>query len=141
MIVEESRPALGDAELASQPSSHSVQELLAQLDNSSLSRFHWKAMITSGMGFFTDAYDLFIISVVNSLLIPLWHLNALQIALINSVSLLSAALGSYLFGILADRIGRHRIYGLTLIVLAIGAILSALSPNITVLLIMRLIMG
>jgi MFS family permease len=98
-------------------------------------------MITSGMGFFTDAYDLFIIGVVNSLLIPLWLLNPLEIALINSVSLLSAAIGSYIFGQLADRIGRHRIYGLTLIVLAIGAVLSALSPNIFFLLAFRFVMG
>lgn len=119
----------------------SVQEILARLDESKLSRFHWKAMITSGMGFFTDAYDLFIIGVVNSLLIPLWSLNPLEIALINSVSLLSAAFGSYIFGRLADRIGRHQIYGLTLIVLAIGAILSALSPNIYFLLAFRFVMG
>lgn len=119
----------------------SVQDILTRLDESELSRFHWKAMITSGMGFFTDAYDLFIIGVVNSLLIPLWLLNPLEIALINSVSLLSAAIGSYIFGQLADRIGRHRIYGLTLIVLAIGAVLSALSPNIGFLLVFRFVMG
>lgn len=141
MLVEDTKQTYGGLKKAEQPSAQSVQELLAQLDNSGLSRFHWKAMITSGMGFFTDAYDLFIISVVNSLLIPLWHLNALEIALINSVSLLSAALGSYLFGLLADRIGRHSIYGLTLVVLAIGAVLSALSPNIYFLLIFRFIMG
>src|SRR5689334_14390063 len=103
MLVEDTKQAYGSTD--TRPSTQSVQEILAQLDNSGLSRFHWKAMITSGMGFFTDAYDLFIISVVNSLLIPLWHLNALEIALINSVSLLSAAIGSYLFGLLADRIG------------------------------------
>lgn len=141
MLVEDTKQTFGGLEKADKPSSQSVQELLAQLDNSGLSRFHWKAMITSGMGFFTDAYDLFIISVVNSLLIPLWHLNALEIALINSVSLLSAAIGSYLFGLLADRIGRHSIYGLTLVVLAIGAVLSALSPNIYFLLLFRFIMG
>jgi PHS family inorganic phosphate transporter-like MFS transporter len=122
-------------------SNKTVQEILAQLDNSRLSRFHWKAMITSGMGFFTDAYDLFIISVVNSILIPLWQLNALEIALLNSVSLLAAAFGSLVFGRLADRIGRHKIYGLTLVVLAVGAILSALSPDIYWLLAFRLIMG
>lgn len=139
MLVEDTRQAQSSTDKS--PSTQSVHEILAQLDNSSLSRFHWKAMITSGMGFFTDAYDLFIISVVNSLLIPLWHLNALEIALINSVSLLSAAIGSYLFGLLADRVGRHSIYGLTLIVLAIGAVLSALSPNIYILLLFRFIMG
>src|SRR5581483_3417447 len=132
------------AEETKQPVSvmdQSVQEILARLDESQLSRFHWKAMITSGMGFFTDAYDLFIIGAVNSLLIPLWALNPLEIALINSVSLLSAAIGSYIFGQLADRIGRHHIYGLTLIVLATGSILSALSPNIFFLLAFRFVMG
>src|ERR1051326_3881871 len=107
-----------------------TKNILSQLDDSELSGFHWKAMITSGMGFFTDAYDLFIIGAALSILIPLWKLNALEISLVGSTSLLAAALGSYLFGSLADRIGRHAIYGLTLIVLAVGALLSALSPNV-----------
>ncbi len=118
-----------------------TKNILAELDNSELSGFHWKAMITSGMGFFTDAYDLFIIGAVLSILIPLWKLNALEISLVGSTSLLAAALGSYIFGHLADRIGRHAIYGLTLIVLAIGALLSALSPNVYWLLALRFIMG
>jgi PHS family inorganic phosphate transporter-like MFS transporter len=139
MLAEDTKQSSLDA--AQELSPQTVQEILARLDNSRLSRFHWKAMITSGMGFFTDAYDLFIISVVNSILIPLWQLNALEIALMNSVSLLAAAFGSLVFGRLADRIGRHTIYGLTLIVLAVGAILSALSPNIYWLLAFRLIMG
>jgi len=138
MLVEDQKRTFADG--GEQPLS-SVQDILAQLDNSRLSRFHWKAMVTSGMGFFTDAYDLFIISAVNSILIPLWHLNPLEIALLNSVSLLAAAFGSLVFGWLADRIGRHSIYGLTLIVLALGAILSALSPNIFWLIGFRLIMG
>jgi MFS transporter, PHS family, inorganic phosphate transporter len=139
MLSEDIKHSYGNG--SPQPSKQAVQELLAQLDNSKLSRFHWKAMITSGMGFFTDAYDLFIIGVVTTLLIPLWHLNALEIALINSVSLLSAALGSYLFGLLADRVGRHGIYGMTLLVLAIGAVLSAFSPNLWLLLGCRFVMG
>ncbi len=138
MIVEGNKPGYAGVPGSS---TQSVKDILAQLDNSSLSRFHLKAMITSGMGFFTDAYDLFIIGVVNTLLIPLWHLNTLQIALLTSVSLLAAAFGSLIFGRLADHIGRHKIYGLTLVVLAIGAILSALSPNIFWLLGFRLIMG
>jgi hypothetical protein len=40
------------------------RELLAQMDDAATSREHWKILITSGMGFFTDAYDLFIIGVV-----------------------------------------------------------------------------
>jgi PHS family inorganic phosphate transporter-like MFS transporter len=119
----------------------SAQSVLAALDNSALSKFHLKAMITSGMGFFTDAYDLFIIGVVLAILTPLWHLNALEISLLSSTSLIAAALGAVIFGRLADHIGRHAIYGYTLVVLAVGAIASAFSPGIIWLLVFRFILG
>jgi MFS transporter, PHS family, inorganic phosphate transporter len=118
-----------------------VESALTQLDESQLSRFHFKAVITSGMGFFTDAYDLFIIGVVIFLLTPLWRLNALEISLLGSTALLAAALGSLVIGHLADLLGRKVIYGYELLVLAAGAILSALSPNILVLLIFRFLLG
>jgi MFS family permease len=111
------------------------------LDESQLSRFHLKTVITSGMGFFTDAYDLFIIGVVIVLLKPLWHLNALEVSLLSSTALISAALGSLLFGHLADLLGRKAIYGYELLILAAGAIASALAPNILCLLIFRFILG
>jgi hypothetical protein len=34
------------------------------MDEARISAHHWKIMFISGMGFFTDAYDLFIIGVV-----------------------------------------------------------------------------
>jgi MFS family permease len=127
--------------LSSKDAVAEAQSVLAALDNSSLSGFHWKAMITSGMGFFTDAYDLFIIGVVLAVLTPIWHLNKLEISLIGSTSLIAAALGSVVFGRLADYVGRRSIYGYTLIVLALGAIASAFSPNVVWLLIFRFILG
>src|SRR5712692_10883742 len=83
---------------------HHHHNVLAALDNSSLSGFHLKAMLTSGMGFFTDAYDLFIIGVVLAILTPIWNLNKFEISLIGSTSLIAAAIGSIFFGRLADSI-------------------------------------
>src|SRR6266550_4275909 len=120
---------------------HYHHNVLTALDNSSLSGFHLKAMLTSGMGFFTDAYDLFIIGVVLAILTPIWNLNKFEISLLGSTSLIAAALGSIFFGRLADYVGRRSIYGFTLIVLAAGAIASALSPNVVWLLIFRFILG
>src|SRR6266704_1886081 len=120
---------------------HHHYHVLTVLDNSSLSGFHLKAMLTSGMGFFTDAYDLFIIGVVLAILTPIWNLNKFEISLIGSTSLIAAAIGSILFGRLADFVGRRSIYGYTLIVLAAGAIASSLSPNVMWLLIFRFILG
>jgi MFS transporter, PHS family, inorganic phosphate transporter len=119
----------------------SAKAILAQLDDSNLSGFHLKAMLTSGMGFFTDAYDLFIIGVALAILTPLWHLTALQVSLLGSTSLIAAALGAIVFGWLADHLGRKFIYGYELIVLALGAIASALAPNVIFLLVFRFILG
>ncbi len=119
----------------------SAEAILARLDASSVSGFHVKALLTSGMGFFTDAYDLFIIGVALAVLTPIWHLSALEISLIGSTSLIAAALGAVLFGRLADHVGRRSIYGYTLIVLACGAIASSLAPGVIWLLIFRFILG
>ena len=81
-------------------------------DEEGISKFHWRIVITAGMGFFTDAYDLFIIGVVTAILSPLWHLSTTQLALLNGVSLASAALGAVVFGYLSDRFGRKKMYGL-----------------------------
>ncbi len=45
----------------------------SEMDNAGISKEHWKIMFISGMGFFTDAYDLFVIGVVRALLKPIWH--------------------------------------------------------------------
>ena len=42
--------------------------LLQTLDDAKISKFQIKTMFVSGMGFFTDAYDLFVIGIVVSLL-------------------------------------------------------------------------
>ena len=46
--------------------------LLQTLDDTKISRFQIKTMFVSGMGFFTDAYDLFVIGIVVSLLKTQW---------------------------------------------------------------------
>src|SRR5436309_8429722 len=141
MLEEKKVADYQGSEVVTETHHHHHHHVLAALDNSSLSGFHLKAMLTSGMGFFTDAYDLFIIGVVLAILTPIWNLNKFEISLIGSTSLIAAALGSILFGRLADYVGRRSIYGFTLIVLAAGAIASALSPNVIWLLIFRFILG
>lgn len=116
-------------------------DLLRQLDESGITRTHWKIMFISGMGFFTDAYDLFIIGVVMSLLKPLWHVGKLEEGLVQSTALIAAAIGALLFGRIADMLGRKRIYGVEVLVLAAGAIACAFSPGIWWLIGFRFLLG
>ena len=61
----------------------SVTELYRPLDEAEVGRKHWLTVFTAGMGFFTDAYDLFIIGTVTVLLTPIFHLSTGQISLLN----------------------------------------------------------
>jgi MFS family permease len=106
------------------------REMLERLDNAPTSREHWKIMFISGMGFFTDAYDLFVIGIVATLVTSQWHIAGYQKSLLTSLALLTSAAGAIVFGRVADRLGRRKIYGFEVIVLAAGAIASALSPSI-----------
>jgi MFS transporter, PHS family, inorganic phosphate transporter len=111
------------------------------LDESGVSRFQWKIMFVSGMGFFTDAYDLFVIGIVVYLLKTEWSLSTSQVSWLNSATLLASAVGAIVFGRIADILGRKRIYGYEVLILAIGAIASAFAPNYVFLLVCRVILG
>jgi MFS transporter, PHS family, inorganic phosphate transporter len=105
-------------------------DLLVRMDEAATTRLHWKIMFISGMGFFTDAYDLFIIGVVIEMLKHEWPISPVAEGLVTSTALLASAVGALLFGRVADMLGRKRIYGYEVLVLAAGAIASAFSPNI-----------
>lgn len=119
----------------------SAAELYQPLNEAPINRKHWLTVLTAGMGFFTDAYDLFIIGTVTAILTPIFHLTTSQLSLLNSISLLAAVAGALIFGKLMDVLGRKAVYGIEIILLVIGAIASAFAPNFTVLFIFRILVG
>lgn len=114
---------------------------LEKLDEEGITSSHWWLILTAGMGFFTDAYDLFVIGIVTTLLMPVWHLSISQIALLNGASLISAAMGAIVFGLFSSKFGRKKMYGIEVLILFIGAILSALSFSYIWLLVTRMLVG
>ena len=114
---------------------------IAAMDDSAITREHWKVVFISGMGFFTDAYDLFIIGVVLVLLKQQWPISKLEEGLVGSTALLAAAFGAVMFGRIADMVGRKRMYGVEVLVLAVSAIACAFCSNIWWLIGFRFIMG
>jgi MFS family permease len=93
------------------------------------------------MGFFTDAYDLFVIGIVSTLLKGEWHLDTGQLALLNAVMLGAAFLGALVFGRLADHVGRTRVYWMSAALMVVAAIGSALAPSLAVLMAFRFLLG
>jgi MFS transporter, PHS family, inorganic phosphate transporter len=111
------------------------------LDEAPTSLFHLKTAVTSGMGFFTDSYDLNVISTALLLLKPQFHLSAGQVGLVGSTALIASFVGAFIFGRIADVIGRKKVYGVEAAIMAIGAILTAFAPNFAWLIVTRFILG
>jgi MFS family permease len=118
-----------------------ANDLIAELDEASLSRFHLRAVLASGMGFFTDAYDLFVIGVASALITKDWNLSSGHLALLNSTMLFAAFVGAFVFGRFADVIGRKHVYWLVAAITIAGALGSALAPSYWVLIGFRFLLG
>ncbi len=115
--------------------------LTAALDEAPISRFHLKAIVTSGMGFFTDAYDLFIIGTVTALITSQWNLSTTETGLVNSMTLLGAFIGAIVYGRVADRVGRKKIYGLEALIMLVFSLASGFAPNVVWLIVFRFCLG
>lgn len=117
------------------------QTVVDALNEAPLGLFHLRAVITAGLGFFTDAYDLFIIGAALALMKTQWHLSSTEVGWVGSATLISTFIGAFLFGRLADVYGRKKLYGWEASIMAVGAILSAFSPNVMWLIVFRVLMG
>ncbi|EYU18337.1 hypothetical protein MIMGU_mgv1a021490mg [Erythranthe guttata] len=94
-------------------------QVLDALDVAKTQLYHFTAIVIAGMGFFTDAYDLFSISLVTKLL-------GLASS-VTGVALVGTLLGQLFFGWLGDKMGRKTVYGLTLILMILCSLASGLS--------------
>jgi PHS family inorganic phosphate transporter-like MFS transporter len=81
--------------------------------------FDWQIFLVSASGFLTDSYALFATNVVlPSLAYIYWPdtANGKPELIINCVTLGGCMVGQILFGFLADKFGRRRLYGLELVI-------------------------
>lgn len=127
--------------MAKKPECEERNQIAAALDEATLGLFHLRAVLISGVGFFTDAYDLFIIGAAMLLIQNEWHLRSAAVGLLGSASLVAAFVGAFAFGRMADVWGRKKMYGFEAAIMALGSIASAFSPNITLLIISRFVLG
>ncbi|KAF2768553.1 MFS transporter [Teratosphaeria nubilosa] len=129
---------------------------LAEIDKAPFGWYHIRAILVAGVGFFTDAYDIFAIGLVTPMLgVVYWHgahknpgkINPNADTAIKVATSGGTVLGQVGFGYLADVVGRKRMYGLELILIIFATLaqsLSAASPALSivgVLIFWRVLMG
>ncbi|KAI0783511.1 major facilitator superfamily domain-containing protein [Abortiporus biennis] len=92
-----------------------------------------KLLAIAGVGFFLDAYDLFIINPVTTMLqYRLYGGHSLPPGLegfVKAAANIGSVIGQFLFGYLADYFGRSAVYGKELIVIIVATILCISAPT------------
>ncbi|MGH9048069.1 MAG: MFS transporter, partial [Acidimicrobiales bacterium] len=111
------------------------------LNSAPLGRFHRRAVVVSGVGFFTDAYDLFVIGTVAALVSLQWHLSTAETSWVTGSSILAAFIGASIFGRLADAFGRKVVYVSVAAIMIVGALASAFAMNFIWLVLARFVLG
>jgi MFS family permease len=111
------------------------------LDDAPTSRFHHRAVLISGMGFFTDAYDLFVIGTVAAIVKIQWNLSTSQTSWVTGAAIFGAFVGAFVFGRLADVFGRKVVYTTVAAIMIFGAVASAFAPDFLFLVGARMILG
>uniref|UniRef100_A0A0E0K8V1 H(+)/Pi cotransporter n=1 Tax=Oryza punctata TaxID=4537 RepID=A0A0E0K8V1_ORYPU len=111
--------------------------VLSTLDQAKTQWYHFMAIVIAGMGFFTDAYDLFCISLVTKLLGRIYYTDVSKdtpgalppnvSAAVTGVALCGTLAGQLFFGWLGDKLGRKSVYGFTLILMVVCSVASGLS--------------
>lgn len=112
---------------------------LAEIDKAPFGWYHVRAIIVAGIGFFTDAYDIFAIGLVTAMLgVVYWHelpgktagkIPANADTAIKISTSAGTVVGQLGFGYLADVVGRKKMYGLELIIIIFATLAQALSSD------------
>ncbi|MCF7548597.1 MFS transporter [Pseudonocardia sp. WMMC193] len=94
-----------------------------------------------GIGVFYEFFEIFASGVLLSVLRPAWELTTFQAALVPASVFAGMMVGAALLAPLSDRVGRKRVFLLTVSIYLVFALLAALSPNLTVLVLLRFCAG
>ena len=88
-----------------------------------------------------DAMDVMLYSLVLAFLIREFGMNTRTAGFLNSLTLVASAIGGFLFGLLADRIGRTRALMASILVYSISSAACGFSQSIPQLAVFRFILG
>jgi MFS transporter, putative metabolite:H+ symporter len=94
-----------------------------------------------GTGWLFDAMDVGILSFIITALTLDWSLTSQQAGWIGSVNSIGMAVGAFVFGIMADKIGRRTVFMITILIFSICSGLSALATSYLIFIVLRFFIG
>ena len=113
--------------------------VLQELDNKVPSRFYWQLTLLATLGGFLFGYDT--ANIGSALTVLPYHLGSFASGYLVAGASLGAAVGAFCAGPLTDRFGRRSLLIFDALLYAVGSILSAVTPDVAVLMFARTLIG
>jgi len=106
-------------------------DIPARLDRLPWSRWHWRVVIALGVAWVLDGLEVTLVGSIGAVLerADTLGLSAAQIGAAGSLYIGGAVVGALVFGRLADRLGRKKLFLVTLAVYAVATLATAFSPG------------
>ncbi|MBP1818643.1 MFS transporter [Mycobacterium sp. OAE908] len=111
------------------------------LDGLPVTRWHWRLVVIVGLGSFFDLYEVFLGGVLAPVLATEFKLGTTGKALVIAAGFAGMFVGANVLSIVADRLGRRRVFILNLLVYSLFSLAAAFSPNVETFLVLRFIAG
>lgn len=118
--------------------SYTLDEALNSLG---FGKFQLLVLSYAGTGQVCEAMEMMLLSFVGPAVQSAWNLSSRQESLITSIVFAGMLVGAYSAGVVSDKYGRRRGFLITAMITSGAGFLSAISPNYTVLIILRGLVG
>ncbi len=100
-----------------------------------------RTLIAASLGWMLDAFDVMLYSIVLATLLRTFGMSKTTAGLLNTLTLIASAIGSFGFGLLADRLGRSRVLSLSILTYSVFTFACGFSTSITMLAVFRFLLG
>ncbi|HEY0879278.1 MAG TPA: MFS transporter [Zeimonas sp.] len=120
-----------------------ASDIPARLDRLPWSRWHWRIVVALGVAWMLDGLEVTLVGSIGGVLerSDTLGLSAVQIGWSGSLYIAGAVVGALLFGRLTDRLGRKKLFLITLAVYMLATLATAFSWNYAFFALCRFVTG
>ncbi|MBW4033136.1 MAG: MFS transporter [Acidobacteria bacterium] len=111
----------------------------ARMDRLPWTKFHWMVIVGLGVSWILDGLEIQIVASAGYQ--GTLHMSSAQVGIAGTVYLVGQVVGALVFGRLSDRLGRRKLFILTLAIYLLGSGIAGLSPNMIFFFVFRFIAG
>ena len=110
-------------------------------DEVPLTKTHLKLIVIIAIAMVFEQADNYNFSFIAPVLREYWGLSIQQIGFINSLFALGMLIGTFIFGLCSDLLGRKKTLLITAFIFFAGSLLNGLAPNVEIFTVMRFLTG